>query len=53
MTTHTVKKNKFSQLNNKRFYFPNGIISLPFGHIYLNEIDEYKKEKGQRIEKYF
>ena len=53
MTTHMIKKNKFSQFNNKRFYFPNGIISLPFGHIYLNEIDEYKKEKGQRIEKYF
>ena len=27
MTTHTIKKNKFSQLNSKRFYFPNGIIS--------------------------
>ena len=27
MITHTIKKNKFSQLNSKRFYFPNGIIS--------------------------
>ena len=53
MTKHTLKNNTFSQLNDKRFYFLNGIISLPFGHIYLNEIDEYKKEKGQRIEKYF
>ena len=53
MTTHMIKKNKFSQFNNKRFYFPNGIISLPFGHIYLNETDKYQKEKGQRIEKYF
>ena len=53
MTKHTLKNNTFSQLNDKRFYFLNGIISLPFGHIYLNGIDEYKKEKGQRIEKYF
>ena len=53
MTTHMIKKNKFLQLNDKRFYFPNGIISLPFGHLHLKEIDEYKNEKGQRIEKYF
>ena len=53
MATHTIKKNNFSQLNDKRFYFPNDIISLPFGHIYLEEIDKYKNEKGRRIEKYF
>ena len=53
MTTHMIKKNKFLQLNDKRFYFPNGIISLPFGHLNLKEIDECKNEKGQRIEKYF
>ena len=26
---------------------------LSFGHQALNEIDQYKKSKGQRIEKYF
>ena len=53
MTTHKIRKNKFLQLNNKRFYFPNAVVSLPFGHLSLNEIDEYKKDKGQTIEKYF
>ena len=53
MTTHMIRKSKFSQLNDKRFYFPNTTISLPFGHLTLCEIDEYKKNKGQRIEKYF
>ena len=53
VTTYTKKKNKFSQLNDKRFYFPSGIISLPFGHKYVEEIDDYKNEKGQRTEKYF
>ena len=53
VTTYTKKKNKFSQLNDKRFYFPSGIISLPFGHKYLEEINNYKNEKGQRIKKYF
>ena len=43
---------KFSQLNDKHFYFPNRIVSLPFGHLALREIDEYKKDKGQRVEKY-
>ena len=51
--THKITKTKFSQLNNKRFCFPNGIFSLPFYHLSLNELDEYKKNKGQRIENYF
>ena len=49
MTTHMIRKSKFSQLNDKRFYFPNTTISLPFGHLTLCEIDKYKKNKGQRI----
>ena len=53
MTTHQIVKTKFSQLNDKRFYFPNAIISLPFGHNSLKEIDTFKKDKGQKIEWYF
>ena len=53
MLTHKIKKNKFSQLNDKQFYFPNWVISVPFGHFSLNEIDNFKKEKEQKIEKYF
>ena len=53
MSMYSIKKNKFSQLNDKRFYFPNAIVSVPFGHFSLAEIDEYKKDKGQRTEKYF
>ena len=53
MTTHKVIKTKFSQLNEKRFYFPNAIISLPFGHNSLIELDTFKRNKGQRIEWYF
>ena len=47
----TVIKSKFSQLNNKRFYFPDRIVSLPFVHKSLKH--DFKKEKGQKIEKYF
>ena len=53
MTTHKIEKTKFSQLNDKRFYFPIAIISLPFGHKSLEDIDTFKKGKGQRIEWYF
>ena len=53
MTTYGITKSKFSQLNDKRFYFPNAIISLLFGHQALEKIEQYKKNQGQRIEKYF
>ena len=51
--TKTVTKTKYSQLNDKKFYFPNDIISLHFGHPSLKEISEFKTEKGQKIKKYF
>ena len=52
MVTTTVVKRKFSQINGKSFYFPNGILSLPSGHSSLKEISDFKTEKGQKIEKY-
>ena len=53
MVKTVVTKTKFSQLNDKRFYFPDGILSLPYGHPSLSEIDNFKRQKGQKIEKYF
>ena len=44
MQMYTVNKIQFGQLNDKRFYFPNGIVSLPFGHFLF---DVLRKEKGQ------
>ena len=43
MTAYKIRKTKFSQLNDKIIYFPNGIVSLPFGHLSLKEVDEHKK----------
>ena len=42
MQMESVSKVQFGQLNDKRFYFPNGIISLPYGHPYLEKL---RKEK--------
>ena len=53
MVKNTSTKSKFSQLNDRSFFFPDGVVSLPFGHANLKEIDEFKKEKCQKIEKYF
>ena len=50
MTTHKITKTTFSQINDKRFYVPNAIVSLPFGHVALKQLDKYKKKKGQKIE---
>ena len=53
MVTTSIVKTTFSQLNDESFYFPNSILSLPFGHPSLKELDEFKHERGQKIEKYF
>ena len=49
MTMKTINKNKFAQLNDKRFYFINGINSLPFGHFLLNESREFKHNIKSKI----
>ena len=46
-------KSNFSQLNDKRFCFPDGIVSLPFKHPSLSKIDKFKQQKGQKRENYF
>ena len=42
----SVSKVQFGQLNDKRFYFSNGIVSLPYGHPFLENLrkqeDEYR-----------
>ena len=43
MTTTSVNKVQFASLNNKRYYFSDGIVSLPFGHPSLSELRDYKK----------
>ena len=42
MQMKSVSKTQFGQLNDKRFYFANGLVSLPYGHPSLEEL---RKEK--------
>ena len=53
MILKTLQKKKFSQLNDKRYYFQCGILSLPFTHPHLHKINEFKLGKKQRIENWF
>ena len=50
MQMKSVSKVQFGQLNDKRFYFSNGIMSLPFGHPYLEE-SRKEKHKYRHIHK--
>ena len=38
-------------LNNKRYYFSDGIVAFPFGHPYLQEITKYEKEVKDKMQK--
>ena len=42
-TMTSVNKVQLAKLNDKRYYFSDGIVSLPFGHPALNKEREYKK----------
>ena len=47
MQMNTVNNTQLAGLNDKRFYFHDGIISLPFGH-YLLEESRKEKEKYKK-----
>ena len=46
-------KNKFSQINDKRFYFPDGVVSSPFYHPVLSKIDKFKQKKIKKLKYIF
>ena len=50
MVLEEVEISKFAQINGKRYYFSDGIVSLPFSHPFLLEIVNFKTEKKQKIE---
>ena len=42
MQMKSVSKVQFGQLNDKIFYFSNGILYLPYGHPYLEKLRQQK-----------
>ena len=51
MQMKSVSKIQFGQLNNKRFFLLNGLISLPYGHPYLQDLKK-EKHKYRAIHKF-
>ena len=45
----TVAKSKFSQINDKIFYFTDAIVSLPFGDPNLNETEDFKQKLANKL----
>ena len=50
MQMQSVSKVLFGQLKDKRFYFSNGLISLPFRHPHLEDLRK-EKHKYRSIHK--
>ena len=46
MQTVSVNKMQFAGLNDKRFYFNDGIVSLPLVHFFFFGIKLEKKKKN-------
>ena len=46
----SVNKAQFAGLNDKRFHFHNGIVSLPFRHFLLNKVREQKEKYKTEIQ---
>ena len=42
MTMISVSKVQFANLNDKRYYFSDGTVSLPFGHPLLSDLCKLK-----------
>ena len=50
MSMATIRKSKFTQLKSKRFYISNDVVSLPFSHPQLKELNKYMEEFCKKIE---
>ena len=48
-----IEKSKFPQINDKRYYFSNGIVLLPFSHPFLLKIVKFKREKNKKLKHFY
>ena len=53
MVLEEIEKSKFTQINDKRYYFSDRIVSLPFSHPLLYEIVKFNREKKPKKLKHF
>ena len=49
MKMKSVNKTQFAGLNDKRYYFHDGIVSLPFGHFLLEKVRKEKEKQCSKL----
>ena len=49
MQMKSVRKTQFAGLNDKSFYFHDGIVSIPFGHFLLEKTGEEKEKHRNEL----
>ena len=47
----SVNKTQFAGLNDKRFYFRDGIVSLPFGHYLLEDFKKTNRNLNKKFKR--
>ena len=45
MRMQSISKSQFAGLNEKKFYFYDSIVSMPFGHPLLEKLAKEKKKE--------
>ena len=53
MSLEEIRKSKFVEINSKKYYFSDGIISLPFSHPLLHEVVEFKRNKKKKLNRFY
>ena len=49
MKIKSVNKTQYAGLNDKRYYFHDGIFSLPFGHFLLEKVRKEKEKHRSKL----
>ena len=53
MRHDVIERSEFAQINDKRFYFSEGILSLLYSHPYLEELNDFKQQKVRELKNIF
>ena len=49
MKMKSVNKTQFAVLNDKRYYFHDGVVSLTFGHFLLEKVRKEKEKHHSKL----
>lgn len=53
MVLEEIEKSKFAQINDKRYYFSDGIVSLPFSHPFFARNCQVSEGKNKKLKHFY